>query len=103
MGDKFYFIIADATGHGASAALITSAARSCFSVAMQLKDLNIKSLCQYLNLAIYESSKGHVLMTAFVGCYDLKTKNLEYVNASHEAGVVLQKNGEFELISDPVN
>lgn len=103
LGDKFYFIIADATGHGASAALITSAARSCFSVAMQLKDLNIKSLYQYLNLAIYESSKGHVLMTAFVGCYDMKTKNLEYVNASHEAGVVLQKNGEFELISDPVS
>lgn len=103
LGDKFYFIIADATGHGASAALITSAARSCFSVAMQLKDLDIKTLCQYLNRAIFESSNGHVLMTAFVGCYDMKNRNMDYVNASHEAGVVLQKNGEFELITDPVS
>ena len=83
-GDKLFIYIGDATGHGASAALATSAARS----AVSLLSLDINLTPQYamsrLNHAIFETSKGSMNMTFFIGSYDRKTGQFDYCNASHE-------------------
>jgi phosphoserine phosphatase RsbU/P len=88
-GDDVFLIVADATGHGASAALITSAARSAFSVVMQREKLTITDLAQLLNRAIFESSKGEILMTAMLLKLDIRTGAFSYVNASHEPALVV--------------
>lgn len=81
--DKYYFWIGDATGHGAASALITSAARSAASVIEQVAP-GPGAVLQVLNRAIYDVSKGQIMMTFFVGAYDRVSRKLTYANASHE-------------------
>jgi phosphoserine phosphatase RsbU/P len=87
---KYFFWIGDATGHGAPAALITSAAKSAATI---IESLNVspKEAMALLNRSIFEVSKGRIMMTFFLGCYDPKTRELTYANASHEAPFLIKK------------
>lgn len=87
---KVYVWIGDATGHGAPAALITSAAKSAATIIEQLKVTPSEALT-YLNRAISEVSKGRIMMTFFLGCYDPLTRVFVYANASHEAPFLIRK------------
>lgn len=94
--DKVYFWIGDATGHGAASALITSAARSAASVIEQVSP-GPGAVLQVLNRAIYDVSKGQIMMTFFVGAYDKVTRKLTYANASHEPPFLInKKDGEIK-------
>ncbi len=81
--NKIILCIGDATGHGAPAALITSAARSAASVVETL-DLDASKIMHYINKSIYDVSRGRVMMTFFLGIIDLETSQMTYCNASHE-------------------
>ena len=87
---KIYVWIGDATGHGAPAALITSAAKSAATV---IESLNVgpSQALELLNRAVYEVSKGRIMMTFFLGCYDPKERTFSYSNASHESPFLIQK------------
>jgi sigma-B regulation protein RsbU (phosphoserine phosphatase) len=89
VGDKVFLWIGDVTGHGAPAALITSAAKSAATIIERL-EVNCEGALNLLNRAIYDVSKGKIMMTFFLGCYDSKTKMLFYVNASHEAPFLIK-------------
>lgn len=92
--NKILLCIGDATGHGAPAALITSAARSSASI---LEKLNLPphQIMQFLNSAIYDVSKGRVMMTFFLGIIDLEKSTFSYSNASHDPPyLVKSKNSE---------
>lgn len=84
IGDRVWVWIGDATGHGASAALITSAARAVSSVLEIMPDIVPSKAMQILNQAIYDTSKGKMMMTFFIGALDLTTGELSYANASHD-------------------
>lgn len=88
--DRIYFWIGDATGHGASAALLTSAAKSAATL---IESLNVdpEQAMYLMNQSIYEVSKGKIMMTFFIGCFDKYTKVLKYVNASHEPPLLVRK------------
>jgi sigma-B regulation protein RsbU (phosphoserine phosphatase) len=90
VGRKVYLWIGDATGHGAPAALITSAAKSAASIIERL-DVDPDHALSLLNRSIYEVSKGRIMMTFFLGCYNLDTHELTYANASHEAPFLIKK------------
>lgn len=93
VGDKIYMWIGDATGHGAPAALITSAAKSAATIIERLNTTPSTAL-SLMNKAIYDVSKGRIMMTFFLACYDLKTKKLVYSNASHEPPFLIKKGEE---------
>ncbi|MCB0342530.1 MAG: HAMP domain-containing protein, partial [Bdellovibrionales bacterium] len=61
--DRAYFWIGDATGHGVSAALITSAAKSASTVIQSLPGLKTSQIMSLMNSAVAETSGGNVLMT----------------------------------------
>ncbi len=88
--DKIFLWIGDATGHGAPAALITSAAKSASTIIERL-NVDPSHAMQLLNRAIYDVSKGRMMMTFFLGCIDLKTHELIYSNASHEGPFLIRK------------
>lgn len=87
--DKMVFGVADATGHGVPAALISAAAHSGFSVLHKLAtesagfDLSPGRMLTIMNSAIYESSKGSILMTYFLGVIDFSKQTITYSNAAH--------------------
>src|SRR3989339_1607103 len=85
--------IGDATGHGAPAALITSAAKATVSIISRLSVTSPALALAFLNHAIYENSHCKMCMTFFVAFLNLKTKTLEYANSGHDAPYIFRKNG----------
>ncbi|RYZ67920.1 MAG: HAMP domain-containing protein, partial [Proteobacteria bacterium] len=108
-GDKVYIWIGDATGHGAPAALLTSAARAVASVINYGPELPVGEALGILNRAICETSKGKMMMTFFLACIDKTTGEMTYANASHEAPYVLRNGvtdpgrGDFENLNEVNN
>ena len=94
-----FFIIADATGHGAPAALITSAARSTLAGVQHLKETKIVTIAEMLHHSVKESSKGTILMTAWMGRLHLESGEIEYVNCSHEPVFLVNLMGKLQVIS----
>jgi sigma-B regulation protein RsbU (phosphoserine phosphatase) len=90
IGNKIFFWIGDATGHGAAAALITSAAKSAATIIEKL-NVDTKEALALMNTSIYEVSRGKVMMTFFLGCFDRATKKFTYCNASHEPPFLIKK------------
>lgn len=88
IGSKIYVAIADATGHGVPAALVTAAARSAFTLISQFDDDSVAKKLKILNRAIYETMRGQIQMTFFLGCLDQETGIFTYSNASHDAPYV---------------
>ncbi len=81
---KVYLWIGDATGHGVPAALLTSAARAVASVIEGMPDITPGKALSMLNKAIHSTSKGEMMMTFFLACFDLEKNTLTYSNASHD-------------------
>ena len=92
VGDKIYICIGDATGHGASAALMTSAARSAVAVIESLGEMKAGRAMSILNHAIHQTSKGQMMMTFFLGIIDLTKGELSYSCASHDPPYLIQDN-----------
>jgi sigma-B regulation protein RsbU (phosphoserine phosphatase) len=91
VGDKVFLWIGDATGHGAPAALITSAARSAAAVIETFPDITPAHGLKVLNHAIHQTSKGKINMTFFLGCLDLTTGKFRYSSASHDPPYWMKK------------
>jgi phosphoserine phosphatase RsbU/P len=105
-GDKVYLWIGDATGHGAPAALITSAARAVASCIQSGPAIDPGTAMGILNRAIHDASKGRMMMTFFLATIDKNTGIMEYANASHEAPLLLRQSdvaptrSDFEPLND---
>ncbi len=81
-------IIADATGHGVPAALMTSAIKSAFILTAKM-NLTPQETMTKINEALCEVGRNKVMMTAFYLRINKSTNSAEYVNASHESPFIL--------------
>ncbi|MEK6580105.1 MAG: SpoIIE family protein phosphatase, partial [Bdellovibrionota bacterium] len=105
-GNKVYILIADATGHGFSSALITAAARGGMSAILKflesIPQLTITPgrLLAFINQVIFDSSAGQINMTFFVAMIDLDEMTLTYSNAAHNPPWLFQKrDGKLSKLS----
>ena len=92
-GDEAIVVVADATGHGTPAALVTSAARSVFSY-MERADLTLPEIATHWNEAVAVCSKQRVFMTAIIVRVNTITGIGSYINAGHEPPILLNKDGD---------
>lgn len=92
--NKIILWIGDATGHGAPAALITSAARSAAAVIESLPNVTPSSAMTILNRAIHQTSKGQIMMTFFIAVIDMDLKTFSYACASHDPPYLLRRTGD---------
>ena len=90
IGGRFNIIsIADATGHGASAAIIVALAYACLetlvSILKQYPDEppSPAVLMYNLNQVFWQSGNGRSTMTMFIAVFDLKLGIVTYVNGGH--------------------
>lgn len=89
MKGKLCLMIADATGHGLSSALITASARSCFSVMAKLAQedpdftFSPSAMLQFANRVVYDASMGKVMMTFFMAVLDFAENTMTYSSAGH--------------------
>lgn len=90
------FVIADATGHGVSAALITAMAYAMFQSAVtQSKLRDPGEIIEHVNAVLSRAGDGGVCtLTCFVAVYDPKNGDLVYSNAGHHHPYLLQLGGD---------
>ncbi len=87
--------IADVTGHGAPAAMVTAATHSVFKIVMnQLKknpDLqpDLGEIVHQLHLAVKSAASDEASMTLLIGVLDLSTKKFSFYNAGHRPPMLL--------------
>lgn len=92
-GDKAFVFIGDATGHGAAAGLITSAARSAIATIEEDVSVTIEKVYAVLTNAIDKCSGGSMAMSGFLVEIDFARQMLRFINASHLAAILLPKAG----------
>lgn len=100
-GDFFDFItlnaneaiwcIADVSGKGVSAALLMANFQASLR-ALASVEQNLSTLVQKLNSIVYANTKGDNFVTLFIGKYNCDTRQLNYINAGHNASIIYQNN-----------
>lgn len=97
VGNKVLIWVGDATGHGAPAALITSAARSAAAVIESLEDVSPSRAMTIMNNAILQTSKGQIMMTFFIACIDYDKETITYANASHDPPYHMRRGASVDI------
>ncbi len=90
LGFDVYIVIADATGHGIPAALITSASNAIFTHIREY-DYSLEDISRIWDETVFQSSRGEIYMTGQVIRYNLATGDGEIVNLGHEMPVIYSK------------
>jgi sigma-B regulation protein RsbU (phosphoserine phosphatase) len=93
-GDDIVIVIGDATGHGVPPALVTSGARGVFSLIEQSPQMGLLDMAKYWDRAIHSTSGKKVFMTGALLRINTKTGKGRFVNASHEAPIIVKKDGD---------
>lgn len=101
INDKCVIFLGDATGHGASAALITSAVCSASQMISQMlpkeDQVDPAEIMRYLNSVVYSLGQ-EVLMTFVVLVIDQKNNKLSIANASHHTPYLSNDKGERKVL-----
>ncbi len=98
-GDDIYVVIADATGHGTPAALITAAARAIFS-RLESETLSLADMLRAWDFAVSSCSQKQVFMTGILMRINSRTGEGRYVNAAHEAPILLRAEADSSYSLD---
>ena len=82
--------IGDVSGKGISSALLMASIRAALHGLTFSGTLNLARVIEGLNRIIYDSSTSNRFVTFFFGEYDPVDRTLDYVNAGHNAPVLLR-------------
>ena len=86
---EFGFCIADVSGKGISAAILMSNFQANLR-ALFTYEISLVALVEKLNDRVMHSAKGEKFITLFVGKYNIRTRELEYINAGHNPPVIYE-------------
>jgi sigma-B regulation protein RsbU (phosphoserine phosphatase) len=89
--NEFGFCIADVSGKGMSAALLMSNFQANLR-ALFTYDISLDALIEKLNERVLHSTNGEKFITLFVGKFNYKTRELQYINAGHNQPMMYHKN-----------
>jgi hypothetical protein len=80
---KIFFILADVSGHGISAGMITTAAKSIVSLHSARENFSIENLFDDINLAIRRMSDRRIMMSAVAGMVFPEEGRVRLCSAGH--------------------
>jgi sigma-B regulation protein RsbU (phosphoserine phosphatase) len=89
--DKFLLCIADVSGKGVPAALLMSNFQAALRILVR-QHLSLKKIVHELNYLVFQNTQGESFITAFLMEYDLKNKQLLYINAGHNPPFLFSSN-----------
>ncbi len=94
---QIYILLADVTGHGVSAALITSVLRAGLPLMCRDQNLTLEQMMGRLNELVFEAAGGLKMATAVLMSYEWTTRKIKYCVAAHELPVLIRKksSGKF--------
>lgn len=86
--DEFLWCIADASGKGVSAALIMANLQASLRAWTSVES-DLAKVTANLNKVLFENTNGERFITLFIGRFNKKTRELQYVNAGHNAPILI--------------
>ena len=87
---KLFFCVGDVSGKGVPASLVMATTRSLFR-SFSAHEHDIAALTGEINDSISETNDMNMFVTLFIGELDLKTGELHYCNAGHNAPVLIER------------
>ena len=88
--EQFFFYIGDVSGKGVPAALVMAVTRSLLrNISAHISEPN--HIVTTLNETLSEGNNTNMFVTLFVGVLDLKSGQLCYCNAGHDAPLLINK------------
>jgi len=99
-GGRLGLAIGDVSGKGISAALLMASLRACLRTMTLTSSSDLTQLMSHMNRLIYEASAMNRYATFFFGIFDPAASRFDYVNAGHNAPVLLRKSsgGNYERL-----
>ncbi len=98
LDDQLFFCIGDVSGKGVPASLFMAVTRSLFRNISAHVDAP-EHIVYALNNALTEGNEANMFVTLFVGVLDLKSGQLRYCNAGHDAPLLVGRDvGELPCI-----
>jgi phosphoserine phosphatase RsbU/P len=94
--DEFYFCIADISGKGIAAALVMANLQAYLNSSLLLNETKEKFVT-VLNQKVLSITNGDHFITLFIAKYNIRTRELTYLNAGHNPPVLIQ-NGDYKLL-----
>ena len=94
--DKLAFLIADVSGKGVPAALVMAIGKTMLKNYMK-ETGNIADAFRITNNVLLDNNSESMFITAYACVLDLRTGELQYVNAGHEDPFIKFSDGEFVL------
>lgn len=94
---EILWCVADVSGKGISAALIMANFQASLRALVSV-DISLSELITRLNKVVYQNTKGDRFITLFLGKYNKQTRMLNFVNAGHNASLLIQSDGVVPLL-----
>jgi sigma-B regulation protein RsbU (phosphoserine phosphatase) len=80
--DRFFFIVADVTGHGIPAALFMMETDAALKILVRTES-DIERIFAILNAQLCERNSENYFVTAFAGIFSASSHRLRYIDAGH--------------------
>jgi len=97
--EKFYFLIADVSGHGIPSSLVVSSMQAYIYAQIE-EQKSISSMIENLNRYLIHTLLAGKFVTMFLGVLDLKSGAIKYINAGHNPPFIIRKNGSVSGLKD---
>lgn len=97
--DYVAIAMGDVSSHGVGPALVMAMTRATLHAQLREKEISIKNIMLKLNEQLYIETPSHMFVTFFLGLYNLKTGELQYLSAGHSQPLVFHNsNAKTEYI-----
>ncbi len=94
---KIFFMLGDVTGHGISASMITTAAKTVVILESEKENFNLQNLLQEIGYTIFSMTNKRRMMSAVAGIIDLDSRKLTLASAGHLPSVMKSGNTATEI------
>ncbi len=88
---ELVFCLADVSGKGVAAALLMSNLQAALRVLLKYTQ-NLTEIVIDINQLICDNAKGEKFISLFIAKYNIGTRKLSYINAGHNAPILLNNN-----------
>ncbi len=95
--EEVFWCIADVSGKGISAALLMANFQASLR-ALVSSAISLPELLARLNKVVFHNTKGERFITLFIAKYHKTNRKLSYINAGHNASLVLQDGEVMPLL-----
>jgi serine phosphatase RsbU (regulator of sigma subunit) len=99
-GERLWFLVGDVAGKGVGAALFMAVTRTLFRAVVPTAS-SVDEAVVRINAELARDNDKAMFVTAFAGCLDLASGEIEYVNAGHMPPYVLTPEGALQALDAP--